>query len=160
MAESSQEERVLWSDWNNLSFRDGALYYNFGPSYSLRVVLPRSAEEQIVTELHVSLGHLGPAKGEQASRRRYWWVAMRDDINDICACCHRYGEVKSQPHAARAPLQSMTAGFPNELVGLDLMGPLPQTDSSNRYILVMVDYFTKWTNAVPLRKAGALSVAK
>ncbi|VDD78593.1 unnamed protein product [Mesocestoides corti] len=149
MAGSSQEARVLWSAWNKLCFRDGVLYYKFGPSYPLRVVVPRSAVEQIVTELHVSLGHLGPAKVEQAARRRYWCPAMRDDINDICACCHRCGEVKSPPHAARAPLQPMTAGFPNELVA-----------SGNRYILVMVDYFTKWANAVPIRKADALSVAK
>ncbi|VDD78832.1 unnamed protein product, partial [Mesocestoides corti] len=51
----------------------------------------------------------------------------------------------------------MTAGFPNELVGLDLMGPLPQTANGYRYILVMVDYFTKWANAIPLRKADAAS---
>uniref|UniRef100_A0A5K3FJI9 RT_RNaseH domain-containing protein n=1 Tax=Mesocestoides corti TaxID=53468 RepID=A0A5K3FJI9_MESCO len=30
MAGSSQEARVLWSAWNNLSFRDGVLYYKFG----------------------------------------------------------------------------------------------------------------------------------
>lgn len=36
-----------------------------------------------------------------------------------------------------------------ERVALDIMGPLPLSDKGNRYLLVIEDYFTKWTEAVP-----------
>ncbi len=54
----------------------------------------------------------------------------------------------------------MCAGFPNEIVGIDLMGPLPQTPRAKRYLLVMVDYFNKWAEAIPLAQADAPSVAQ
>nr|VZI50447.1 unnamed protein product [Spirometra erinaceieuropaei] len=52
----------------------------------------------------------------------------------------------------------MITGFPFERVGIDVIGPLPFTPADDRYILVMVDYFTKWAEAVPLRRQDAASV--
>jgi len=34
-------------------------------------------------------------------------------------------------------------------LGLDIIGPLPTTSRNNRYIIVVVDYFTKWVEAEP-----------
>ena len=31
-----------------------------------------------------------------------------------------------------------------ERVAVDVMGPFPRTDAGNRYVLVAMDYFTKW----------------
>uniref|UniRef100_A0A5K3G0V1 Integrase_H2C2 domain-containing protein n=1 Tax=Mesocestoides corti TaxID=53468 RepID=A0A5K3G0V1_MESCO len=81
IAGSSQEARVLGFVWDNLSFPDGSLYYRYGPSCPLRVVVPRAAVDQVVSQTHLSLRHLGAATVEQAVGRRYWWPAMRDDIN-------------------------------------------------------------------------------
>uniref|UniRef100_A0A0R3SXE3 Integrase catalytic domain-containing protein n=1 Tax=Hymenolepis diminuta TaxID=6216 RepID=A0A0R3SXE3_HYMDI len=69
-------------------------------------------------------------------------------------------QAKSPNHQPRAPLQPMRGGFPNEIIGIDLIGPLPQTPRGNRYILVMVDYFTKWATARPIVQADAKSVAQ
>jgi len=40
-------------------------------------------------------------------------------------------------------------GIPFTRVGLDIIGPLPITKSNNKYIIVLVDYFTKWVEAEP-----------
>jgi len=40
------------------------------------------------------------------------------------------------------------------------MGPLPTTESGQKYILVVGDYFSKWTEAFPLRKQEAKTVAE
>ncbi|BHF65552.1 hypothetical protein SprV_0200856500 [Sparganum proliferum] len=58
----------------------------------------------------------------------------------------------------RAPIQPMTTGFPFERVGIDVIGPLPFTPAGERYPLVMVGYFTKWAEAVPLRRQDAASI--
>ena len=34
-----------------------------------------------------------------------------------------------------------------ERVAIDVVGPLPNTTSGNRFILVAVDYFTRWPEA-------------
>lgn len=43
---------------------------------------------------------------------------------------------------------------------MDLIGPLPITPSGHPYILVKIDYFTKWANGRPLRKIDASKIAQ
>jgi len=49
---------------------------------------------------------------------------------------------------------------PLELVGMDLVGKLTTTKSGNQYICVMIDYFTKWTEAYPLKSKCAAEVCE
>ena len=44
-------------------------------------------------------------------------------------------------------------------VGVDLVGPLPITKAGNRYIITLVDYFSKWPEAAALPDKGAEGVA-
>ncbi|VDL87218.1 unnamed protein product [Schistocephalus solidus] len=53
----------------------------------------------------------------------------------------------------------MTTSFHRERVGLDIIGPLPISFHRHEYILMMIDYFTKWTKAIPLLHQDAASVA-
>ena len=45
-------------------------------------------------------------------------------------------------------------------VGMDLIGPMPETQRGNKYIVTLTDYFTKWAEAAPLADKTALGVAK
>ena len=47
-----------------------------------------------------------------------------------------------------------------QVVAVDIMGPLPETDDGNKYVLVAVDYFTRWTEAYGIRNQEAATVAK
>ena len=42
---------------------------------------------------------------------------------------------------------------------MDILGPLPETERGNKYILVIGDYFTKWKEAYPMRNMEATTVA-
>lgn len=42
---------------------------------------------------------------------------------------------------------------------MDILGPLPTTSSGNRYLIVIVDCFTKWVEAFPLKNIRAKTVA-
>jgi hypothetical protein len=46
------------------------------------------------------------------------------------------------------------------LLGMDLIGPLRRTERGNEYILTVVDYFSKWVEAIPIQDKRALTVAK
>jgi len=61
----------------------------------------------------------------------------------------------------RAPLQLHQVGAPLERVAMDILGPLPPTRQGNRYILVIMDYFTKWPEAyaLPNQEAGVVAQA-
>src|SRR6266545_4845732 len=43
--------------------------------------------------------------------------------------------------------------------GIDIVGPLPITREGNRYIVVAMDYFSRWPEARPLKAANAETVA-
>ena len=45
-------------------------------------------------------------------------------------------------------------------VAIDITGPLPETHQGNRYILVIGDYCTKWTEAFPIPDQETTTVAK
>jgi hypothetical protein len=50
------------------------------------------------------------------------------------------------------PLNSVAVpDSPWRQVGLDLIGPLPETDSGYKYVATMTDYFSKWTEAKALK---------
>ena len=58
----------------------------------------------------------------------------------------------------RAPLQQDVTGLPMERIALDIMGPLPTSNSGNMYILVIWDYFSKFTEAYALPDHTAQTV--
>ncbi|KRX32601.1 hypothetical protein T05_14359, partial [Trichinella murrelli] len=76
-------------------------------------------------------------------------------VPHVLALCGEKKTVKK-----RALMQPMTAGYPLQRVGMDNLGPLEKTPSDNRYVLVLTDYFTKWTAAFPLTNMEADTVAK
>ena len=45
-------------------------------------------------------------------------------------------------------------------VGMDLIGPLPETSLGNKYIITLTNYFSKWAEATALPDKTAVSVAK
>uniref|UniRef100_A0A3B4WPR7 Integrase catalytic domain-containing protein n=1 Tax=Seriola lalandi dorsalis TaxID=1841481 RepID=A0A3B4WPR7_SERLL len=67
---------------------------------------------------------------------------------------------KTQGKPPCVPLQPSATSRPFERVARDILGPLPETPSKNRYILVVGDYFSKWTEAFPLPNQEASSIAK
>jgi transposase InsO family protein len=60
----------------------------------------------------------------------------------------------------KSPLQIFNIEAPFERVQVDILGPLPLTLEGNRYLLVIVDCFTKWIEAFPLRNIRAKTVAE
>lgn len=57
-------------------------------------------------------------------------------------------------------MQIVRSWYPMERIAINILGELPQTAKGNEYILVISDYFTKWTEALPLPNKEACTVAK
>uniref|UniRef100_A0A0A9VSQ4 Integrase catalytic domain-containing protein n=1 Tax=Lygus hesperus TaxID=30085 RepID=A0A0A9VSQ4_LYGHE len=57
-------------------------------------------------------------------------------------------------------LAGIQSGAPFERVAIDVVGPLPKSDKGNRFIVVVMDYFTKWPEAYPVVDQKAETVAE
>lgn len=49
---------------------------------------------------------------------------------------------------------------PFERIGLDIVGPLPKSARGHQYILVILDYASRYPETIPLRKATSRHIAK
>ena len=58
------------------------------------------------------------------------------------------------------PLQAIKSGHPMQVVAVDILGPLPESDSGNTFVLVAGDYFTQWLEAYDIPNQEAKTVAK
>ncbi|BHF73008.1 hypothetical protein SprV_0401608100 [Sparganum proliferum] len=160
LAGHSYETRCLHSLWDKLFIENGVLFYRDNEQYPKRVVLPLSMVDDVVERMHAELGHSGTHKTEWALRRRYYWPNQKTDIQNILRSCGHCLGFKSPGHSYRAPLQPIKTGYPNERVAVDLVGPIAPSARGDRFILVMVDCFTKMAEAVPLPDASAPTVAR
>ena len=57
-------------------------------------------------------------------------------------------------------LKIYNVGYPMERVAVDVLGPLPKTESGNEYIFIAQDYFTMWVEAFALPNQQATTVAE
>ncbi|CAB0007774.1 unnamed protein product, partial [Nesidiocoris tenuis] len=60
----------------------------------------------------------------------------------------------------RAPLHQVALGNAFDRMGVDILGPFPKTARGNKFVLVAVDYFTKWPEAIALPNQEAGTVAE
>ncbi|GES76605.1 putative integrase core domain protein [Rhizophagus clarus] len=84
---------------------------------------------------------------------RYYWPQMYENIREYvrsCDSCQRRGKSK-----ANQLLHPIAVHGPFYQVGIDFVGPLPITPNGNRYIIVAMDYMTKWPEARPVSRATA-----
>ena len=167
-----RELKALWSQWALLEARENLLYRRYLPDSApgdqnddskvvLQLVAPKSLRKAILQHLHKykTGGHLGLTKTLYNVRQRFYWPGQRSDVARWCHRCQECGARKPKK-GKRAPLKQETVGLPMERIALDIMGPLPQSNSDNSYIFVIGDYFSKYTEAYALPDHTAQTVAR
>lgn len=166
IARKSSAVKTYWAQWNQIEIQEGVLYRRWesddGMLVKRQVLLPEKLRKDIVAEIHGNPlgGHLGSRKTLARVKARFYWSGLTADVRAFVRMCSLCQRRESPPRKRRAPLQQSRVGAPMERVAIDLMGPLPKTDSGNQWILVVGEYHTKWMEAYALPDAKAVTVAK
>ena len=157
--------KSLWTQWENLVLTDDILYRRYSNddgTSKLQIVIPKSERRTALTQYHDSKtsGHLGVTKTLTKLRQRYYWPGMQSDVRSYIAGCDKCSRKKGFQQTRRAPMQIAQSYAPMDRIATDILGELPATSAGNRYILVVSDYYTKWTESFPMPNMEAETVAK
>lgn len=161
---SSAESKAYWKNKHLFTLIEGVLYHTriVDDQTTLLLMIPRVMRDNILESCHghITTGHLSYRKSLKILYRHFfWWGAARDcEIHvQTCKACN---VSKKANRKLRATLGTYHAGYPLERVHLDFLGPFPESNNGNKYILMLVDQFTKWVECYPLPDQTALSTAR
>ena len=156
--------RHWWHVKSQLRLKNGILFYYWEDPTNPRLLfmVPKSMQEDVLYLCHDvrSTGHFGQTKTLEQLKKSVIWYGMSTACKlyvQACSICNRN---KKASVKAKSELGQFHAGTPLERVHIDILGPLTPTTRGNKYILMLVDQFTKWTECYPLPNQSAELVAK
>jgi transposase InsO family protein len=128
----------------------------------LRFVVPKSKVRDLLSLAHdhPTAAHLGRRKTLFRLASRFTWSHMRRDVIAYVRACPLCQQYKPSTLPSGGLMKPILVHEPWNTVGIDLTGPLPKTRQGNLYILVVIDYFTKWVELFPLPNTKAKTIAQ
>ena len=124
-------------------------------------ILPSTSRSAVMKALHdlTMSERLGSKKTYHRLRPQYYWKCLGQDVKDFVRSCIGCQSKRTPKPSQSGILQLFSATRPFEVVGVDISGPLPRTVTANRYIVVMVDRFSRWVELAPVPDITASTVA-
>ena len=136
------------------AFAAGKLYRKMADG-STRIVPRPSEREQLIAAMHNASGHFGERRTVSLLMHTHWWHNMYKDVAQAVRQCKVCDRVRStfdtpQPELRPLPIEGMFYRW-----GVDLTGPFPTTPTGNRYVMVMIEHFSKTLElaAIPAKDA-------
>jgi predicted aspartyl protease len=166
VANYSSVTKCYWAQWDSLVMQNGLLHRKWestnGNESHLQVIVPRSKVNEVLSAYHdgISGGHLGIKRTLVKIKQKFYWIHCREDVEEWCRKCTKCAAVKGPQTRSRGALKLYNIGAPWERIALDIAGPFPITDKGNRYILVVMDYFSKWPEVFALPNQEATTIAR
>jgi hypothetical protein len=94
-------------------------------------------------------------------RAGYYWMTMESDCFKYARKCHKFQIYADKVHVPPNPLNVMSSPWPFAMWGIDMIGKIePTASNGHRFILVAIDYFTKWVEAASFAKVTRHVVAR
>jgi hypothetical protein len=158
--------KFLWATFDSLEDQHGLLVRKISPELSGKeqvvTIVPESLRRECISKCHdlPTSGHFYYWKTLRLVKKHFLWPGMSQDVQNYCRSCHVCATKKKAGRKMRAPMKHYEVGLPLEEICIDLAGPFPISDTENRYCLIIVDSFSKWMEAYPIKNMEAKTVAE
>ena len=95
-------------------------------------------------------------------QKAFYWLGTQGDVSRHCKSCYICQRTVNKGSVPKVPLQKMPLiDMPFKRMAIDLIGSTsPPSETGNRYILILVDYATRYPKAVPLNSIDTETVAE
>ncbi|XP_066965398.1 uncharacterized protein [Macrobrachium rosenbergii] len=130
--------------------------------YHKQILVPKQFRDELLQSAHEDpfSGHFGVTKTFKRLTKLFWWPNMRRCIKQFLRTCETC-QVMGKPNQVlcKAPLKPIPAiGEPFSEIVIDVVGPLPRTQSGYMYLLTVMDRASRFPEAFPLRKVTSKAV--
>lgn len=120
----------------------------------IQFCVPEILQGEIIKVYH-EFAHSGQDQTLSRISNYYFWPNMKKSIVEFIKSCDFCQKNKPNTHPNKAPVLTFaTPEFPYQAFGFDLVTLRP-TDMGNVYVMVVVDLFSKFGYAVPLKSKKA-----
>ncbi|RVW12796.1 Transposon Tf2-12 polyprotein [Vitis vinifera] len=119
----------------------------------IRKCVPEQEQSGILSHCHDSAcgGHFASQKTTmRVVQLGFWWPSLFKDAHAMCKGCDRCQRLGKLTRRNMMPLNPILIVDVFDVWGIDFMGPFPMS-FGHSYILVGVDYVSKWVEAIPCR---------
>ena len=137
------------------------VYYYIDPREAgdeLRIMLPQQLRDEIMQTIH-NLGHFGRSRTYNQIKKYYYWPHMRRDITRHVMHCMKC-QISKVTRIPKRTAVKFPATDRFKMVHIDIVGPLVTSHNGNKYMLTMIDRYTKWLEVVPIRTVTAENIAE
>lgn len=80
-------------------------------------------------------------------RQGYYWPTIDKDVADFARGCNNYQYYVNIPHRPTNPIVLEVIACPFDQWGINIIGPFPRGTHQKKFLIVAVEYFTKWVEA-------------
>ncbi|KII68202.1 Transposon Tf2-9 polyprotein [Thelohanellus kitauei] len=127
----------------------------------LRPVIPTSLRKQMFESCHSkSLSHLGMNKTIDLLSDIAYWPSMKTDVSTWISECQSCQLNKHRNRKPKSNLIPINTSPDVQFWEVDFMGPLPRTINDNQYIIVFINTFTKWVEALAVPDQSSSTAVK
>ena len=125
-----------------------------------QLCLPRIYREEIANGHHVDNSHIGFDRLFASVKKKYYWQLMYSQLRELVLGCQDCQQAKKQTKEEKAPMCPLPVVPIVERIHCDLLGPVTKSVDGYQYILLVVDSFSRFPEAFPLKTQKAEEVAK
>lgn len=147
--------------------KNGILYRSFEEGdgkLHKQLIVPKRCRNTVLKLAHESLmgGHLGVRKSQDRVYSEFFWPGIHGDIGRYCKSCDICQRTIPKGRVPKVPLgKHPRIDVPFKRVAVDIVGPIePRSVNKNRYILTLIDYATRYPEAVPMPNIETETVAE
>jgi hypothetical protein len=147
---STERRRIRYQERHYIILAD--TLYRRGIDSIFRCFLTFDEAEKALNDFHSRScgGHMsGYATAQKILCARYFWPSLFNDCITVVQKCHACQTYNQKIQSHPAPLHSVVSLGPFAKWGIDFMTCHPHSVGGHGYIIVVVDYFTKWAEAMP-----------
>ncbi|CAG2256181.1 Retrovirus-related Pol polyprotein from transposon gypsy,Retrovirus-related Pol polyprotein from transposon opus,Retrovirus-related Pol polyprotein from transposon 297,Retrovirus-related Pol polyprotein from transposon 412,Retrovirus-related Pol polyprotein from transposon 17.6 [Mytilus edulis] len=133
-----------------------------GEKWIKQLCLPQALREDALLSYHDSFvggAHLGIERVYHALSLKYCWPKMHQSIENYIRSCDRCQRIKRDTKGKKPPLNPLPVDTTFERWHMDFL-KLSKTNEGYSYVLLLVDSFSKWSEAFPMKTQEASEVAK